>query len=172
MGDGTCHESNNKPMCDYDGWDCLKDCHLPQAIGDGFCDTLTNNEQCVYDGGDCCIEEGIDYMFTFSMFNNCIPDCKFLGYLMIQCIRLILSDPCMMFHMGDGKCDQINNVPECQYDGLDCLETSCKYTNWIQDGVCDDLNNNDVCDFDGGDCCLANPIFEYCAYCDCLSDCK
>ena len=78
----------------------------------------------------------------------------------------------MMFYMGDGKCDQTNNIPECQYDGLDCLETSCKYMNWGQDGVCDDLNNNAVCHFDGGDCCLAKPNHEFCAYCDCLSDCK
>ena len=79
----------------------------------------------------------------------------------------------MMFYMGDGKCDQTNNVPECQYDGLDCLETSsCQYANWVQDGVCDDLNNNDVCHFDGGDCCLAKPNYEYCAFCDCLSVCK
>ena len=85
MGDGTCHELNNKPMCDYDGWDCLKDCHLPQAIGDGFCDTLTNSEECVFDGGDCCLDGGMDDMFTFPLFNNCIPDCKFIGYFMIQC---------------------------------------------------------------------------------------
>ena len=79
----------------------------------------------------------------------------------------------MMRYMGDGKCDEMNNVPECQYDGLDCLETlSCQYANWIQDGVCDDLNNNDVCHFDGGDCCLDKPNYEYCAFCDCLSDCK
>ena len=78
MGDGTCHEKNNKPMCDYDGWDCLKDCDLPQAIGDGFCDTIINHKECMFDGGDCCIEGGMDYiyMYSFSMFDSCIPDCK------------------------------------------------------------------------------------------------
>ena len=99
MGDGTCHELNNKPMCDYDGWDCLKNCHLPQAIGDGFCDTLTNSEECVFDGGDCCLEGGMDYMFTLSMFDNCIHEMIVPSWVNGPCIchcstKLTISKQC------------------------------------------------------------------------------
>ena len=65
--------------------------------------------------------------------------------------------------MGDGQCDEINNKPDCLYDGLDCPKKSCNMKKWIGDGFCDDIINNELCDFDGGDCCGAHKNIEFCS---------
>lgn len=83
--------------------------------------------------------------------------------------------------IGNRYCDNINNNPECDYDGGDCCYCTCvdeefpcghesEYDcldpsadcdvnacqgpiNFIGDGDCDEPNYNPECDYDGGDCC-------------------
>ena len=99
-------------------------------------------------------------------------------------------------YIGDGYCDDMNNVEDCQYDGGDCCgpdiytdycvecicyessfsssgttstPSSCEspLVNFVGDGSCDDENNNEGCQFDGGDCCGPNVLTDYCTECIC-----
>ena len=73
IGDGFCHDDNNKAECNFDGGDCCGSCvntehciecacyhevsgnGIPNGlVEDGFCNDETNNPDCNYDGGDCC----------------------------------------------------------------------------------------------------------------------
>ena len=74
--------------------------------------------------------------------------------------------------IGDGICQDENNVDICLYDGGDCGLTEINVTHCseckcispddefdpcpegdrIGDGACNLSNNNTVCSFDGGDC--------------------
>jgi len=50
---------------------------------------------------------------------------------------------------GDGVCDEINDIAECDYDDGDC----CNWE-WVGDGECDARNNFSYCYYDDGDCCV------------------
>lgn len=74
-------------------------------------------------------------------------------------------------NIGDGICNDGNNIEVCMYDGGDCclrdLDKSqctdcnciteddfdpCPEAERIDDGNCDQMNNNTICSYDGGDC--------------------
>merc|ERR1711988_1905022 len=99
--------------------------------------------------------------------------------------------------IGDGQCDDGNNIAACSYDGGDCCgdsvsmiycsicqcldpnsyyysyssgsygSSSCQ-DSWIGDGQCDDGNNIAACSYDGGDCCGDSVGMSYCSICQCL----
>ena len=93
--------------------------------------------------------------------------------------------------IGDGYCDDENNIIECNFDGGDCCtdtehthcteclcktngdeeDTSkiCDMHDWIGDGFCDDENNVPECDYDGGDCCVDTDK-DYCTICECIKN--
>ena len=69
--------------------------------------------------------------------------------------------------IGNGICDEANNIYACLYDGGDCKDTqSCTNLKCIEDqsfdpcpeyelignGHCNEENYNFICSFDGGDC--------------------
>jgi hypothetical protein len=55
FGDNVCDDVNNRPMCNFDGGDCVQECHQPGHIGNGICNQDNNNKECAWDGGDCCL---------------------------------------------------------------------------------------------------------------------
>jgi len=103
---------------------------------------------------------------------------------------------CMVEWIGDSFCDDVNNNPECEFDGGDCCQEDAEegwdqYCNdclcieipetteapsecidqWIGDNFCDDQNNNPECEMDGGDCCQEEPEAgwdQYCSDCFCI----
>ena len=107
-----------------------KNIHL---IGDGNCNDETNNEICGYDGGDCCL----------------YPDNK--GHCS-DCICYLKGFCATGFHpfVGNGICDnELENIAECSFDGLDC----CGKPHKVGNSFCNDELNNGQCHYDGGDCC-------------------
>ena len=130
--DGECDDGNNTEDCDFDGGDCctdteqehctfceckdpghenyvknqtMLDCEKPNRVGDGHCDDGNNYSECDFDGGDCCIDT------THAYCDDCL--CKEPGKSKPRkCPR--------PQWIGDGTCDDSNNVEECDYDGGDC----------------------------------------------------
>ena len=108
------------------------------------------------------------------------------------------SEECFQDWVGDGCCDDIYNIQECNYDGGDCcgsnINTNCCdeclclnddgnittttlslttsseecFQDWVGDGYCDDIYNIQECNYDDGDCCGSNINFDYCDECQCL----
>ena len=141
--DGHCDDGNNNPGCDYDGGDCCIDkekkhctlceckdphhipgCGTPKWVGDTNCDDDNNNHECRYDGGDCCTDTRHLYCkeCTCKEPNKSQPrDCP---------------NP---FYVGDGICDDENNIPECDYDLGDCCtdphQKYCKECKCIDNAV-------------------------------------
>lgn len=91
---------------------------------------------------------------------------------------------------NDGICDDINNEPECHFDGGDCCNENshfglchdcvcynfdgfqhsldnCSEPQLVGDGMCDDLTNTPECQYDQGDCCLDSVLNLYCTHCIC-----
>ena len=185
LGDGYCDDENNNRMCEFDHEDCCKDdsnfdwcnvcqCVTPKAIqpfdpcplfdyiGDGICHDENNNHICIYDGGDCC-GSNLDT-------SNC-TDCHYCLEIKENSIAPYEGHCPNYASIGDGICQDDNNVPICLYDNGDCcmkdIDTSqckeclchslnefdpCLEGHKIGDGVCDLSNNNTICSFDGGDC--------------------
>ena len=186
LGDGICNDENNIPQCSYDGGDCclkhvntiyctncecitqeviqpFDPCPLFAKIGDGICQDENNNLICSYDGGDCCGKD-IDT-------SNCTLCHKCLKYQEMP--KTSYEGLCPNHvQIGDGFCQDENNIDVCLFDGGDCcleeLETAhckgcicinakdhfdpCPEGERIGDGACNLSNNNTVCSFDGGDC--------------------
>ena len=89
-------------------------------------------------------------------------------------------------NVGNGNCDDYNNVPECNYDGGDCCGScvnkehcsNCTCldggsgngiaNSLIENSFCDDGLNNAECQFDGGDCCVSNVNTDFCTLCQCI----
>ena len=44
----------------------------------------------------------------------------------------IFSDKCIIAYINDGTCDDRNNIPECDFDGFDCVEKKCENEYFIQ----------------------------------------
>lgn len=74
--------------------------------------------------------------------------------------------------IGNGFCDDVNNIGECNWDGGDCCskpvikgqceDCSCKNSDQdfcdsklLFDGTCHRVNNNPECHYDGFDCCTS-----------------
>ena len=80
-------------------------------------------------------------------------------------------------YVGDGVCDDLTNIAECNYDGGDCCLfprnttycsiCQCFYIFEVGDGICNDEVNNAEHDYDGGDCCGQCVVTEYCTDCIC-----
>ena len=89
--------------------------------------------------------------------------------------------------VGNGYCNDYNNIPECNYDGGDCCgicvnkeycsTCACLDTgglgngmanSFIGNGYCDDGFNHAECMFDGLDCCGPNVNTDYCTLCECI----
>lgn len=161
-------------------------CSLPKYQGDTYCDDANNVYTCGWDGGDCCAKKGEHVKTKYC--HECL--CKDPDHKGSKCIHV---------HLGDGFCDDVNNVPECEYDGGDCCknghlnqflyckkceckdkehhktrkcDAKCGSQEHKGDKYCDDDNNSCGCGWDGGDCCGHNGNkrqFEYCNKCKCLN---
>ena len=169
VGNSLCNDETNNLNCNYDGGDCcgyninLEQCNectcfhqetclagvTHAFIGDGVCNDETNIAGCNYDGGDCC-----GYNITSEHCTEC------------TCIH---QETCLAgvnhAFVGDGVCNDETNIPECDYDDLDC----CLNPNLVSDGICNDGTNNPDCNYDGGDCCLMNVNTDSCSECNCLA---
>ena len=80
------------------------------------------------------------------------------------------SRGCFLSYIDNGQCDSQCYVPECQYDGEDCVNEKaltlaeeprlcaplCGAKD-LGDGFCDPGCNVEICDFDRGDCDEINP---------------
>ena len=186
INDGICQDENNNGQCRFDGGDCclaqvntsscsececitqeviqpFDPCPSFAKIGDGICHDENNNLICSYDGGDCC-EEDIDT-------SNCTSCQKCLKFKEMNVSPYEGFCP-LYAKIGDGICQDENNVDLCLYDSGDCclaeVNTTqctecrcisdkdefdpCPLGSKIADGSCDLSNNNTICSFDGGDC--------------------
>ena len=152
IGDGLCEDENNVPECDYDGGDCCgivdkkhckeckcKDpsfggtvdkqpCFNSKLRGDGNCDDENNNPECDFDGGDCCTDT------RHLQCHDCIcKDQNHSNFGVFGVKRIIMKtentkDCPKSFWIGDGHCDDENNIPECNFDGGDCcIDTEQKH---------------------------------------------
>merc|ERR1712216_331517 len=193
---GFCDDSNNNCGCDWDEGDCcgssgknkqfnycsdclcldpnMQDgcsggCGASAYVGDGFCDDDNNNCGCDWDDGDCCGDSGKNKQFNYCDDCECLePDTTCAGSCGASA------------YVGDGFCDDGNNVCGCDWDQGDCCgdsgknkqfdycsdclcldpdattecSGSCGSAAYIGDGYCDDSNNNCGCDWDQGDCCF------------------
>lgn len=114
-----CYFPDNYPAC------CLTSSQLAKNVGDGVCDDMIPNnglnvETCGWDGGDCC-------PWTCDASTNL---CGYVGYNCMdpnytQCEAKVGSTATSILFVGDGYCDPLLNIPECQYDGNDCCEACC-----------------------------------------------
>lgn len=151
LGDGWCDTACNTKECDFDkgdceGW-CSGDCK-PGWPGDGFCDSSCYVEACKWDGGDCekwksagvqpidrrALQQKRKQLLQHRLQ---LPDCK--------CERRLLVN---------GACTPECDVPECLFDGGECLDmcnAKCSRS-WLGDGDCDRDCDARECGFDKGDC--------------------
>ena len=93
--------------------------------GDGNCDEDFNNYEQFFDAGDCCLPnptvfyegEKFDSAYGFSnpWFSNPPRPC-----LENECICIPNNLVCNATQLGDGKCQDYNNGPLCDYDLGDC----------------------------------------------------
>ena len=146
VGDGFCDDKANIPECEYDAKDCCKlendrslcencSCITNQMerdkyieehckpdfiwfdIGDGSCDLNLNKAEHFFDAGDCCLpiedlvcrtkdhpQKSTNYNYQECPENPCI----------------ISNNFCILEELGDGKCQDHNNGPFCNYDLGDC----------------------------------------------------
>ena len=77
--------------------------------GNGFCDRDNNNEECAYDGGDCC---SCTCTTPFGCFEFACVDPR------AECvddddITVDQLENCAELSIGDGLCDEFNNIPDC-----------------------------------------------------------
>ena len=217
--DEYCDDINNTPECDYDGgaccpgdnpaegWDdyctlceCRNDndapgCVFPDWSNDGYCDDINNTPDCGYDGGDCCPGDNPE-----ESWNQFCSDCECLTdgekTTTSASATTTANSQCQFEWISDNYCDDINNIPECNYDGGDCCQEDNDEHGWLQyctickchdkidtsgcakpdfaiDFFCDDENNTPECEYDGGACCFGNypvagwPWDQFCSDCEC-----
>ena len=154
VGDRYCDDKANIPECDFDAKDCCelendrslcdncscitnqieRDGYIEEHcnpdyiwfdIGDGICDLNLNQAKHFFDAGDCCLpiedltcrtkqHASSYYNYEACPENPCIMSNNF----------------CIIEELGDGKCQDHNNSPFCNYDLGDCclikmLEETC-----------------------------------------------
>lgn len=151
ISDGWCDTACNTKDCEFDGGDCEGWCSgdcKPTWEGDGFCDAACYVEACKWDGGDCedWRSKGIQAVDRRALQKQQkqlnqhrlqLPDCK--------CERRLLVN---------GSCTPECNVPECLFDGGECLDmcnAKCAKS-WLGDGDCDRDCDTAECGYDKGDC--------------------
>ncbi|CAM9523721.1 unnamed protein product [Scytosiphon promiscuus] len=131
-----------------------ENCGYVQGIGNSYCDDDNNTPECGYDGGDCCE-------------CTCVPDTdstsetRWQGCKEFACIdpdATCVNDDDITVDMyencgfvsgiGNGYCDQDNNIEECGYDGGDCCECTCVpyvYSDDYSDYTYSSCSNNFAC---------------------------
>lgn len=151
LGDGWCDSACNTEACGFDEGDCLGWCSgdcKPSWEGDGYCDAACYVAACNWDRGDCSRwrEQGVDAverralqqkLRQFQQHRLQLPECK--------CERRLLVN---------GSCTPECNVPECLFDGGECLDmcnAKCSKS-WLGDGDCDRECDTPECAYDKGDC--------------------
>merc|ERR1711935_359257 len=87
---------------------------VDQWIGDSFCDDQNNNPECDFDGGDCCPEEPANGWDQYCSDCECF-DIPETTEAPIECTGVNQW-------IGDNYCDDVNNNPECDFDGGDCCQ--------------------------------------------------
>merc|ERR1712210_110574 len=161
---------------------CSKPCKVLAWVSDKICDDSNNHCGCNWDGGDCCGFKN-DYRYYLS--------CSCLDETFVHADAKCTKNCGVHQWKGDGKCDDVNNVCGCNWDGGDCCGKTvvkkfckeCKCLNPDKIGgkclgkcakpaykggtFCDDNNNNCGCGWDSGDCC-GNVKKKYCKACKCL----
>ena len=122
-----CHDYINDYECDV----CL--CHASgtrhssiencsnSLISDGFCHDSCNFEETIFDGGDCCLPR-IDATFCF--------DC-----LCFETLKKHTQSLCSQTQIGNYRCQDVCNLVEYDYDGLDCCGDVVDHT-MCEDCVC------------------------------------
>lgn len=164
IGDGECDDQTNTPECFFDGGDCCvinrnysfwrggldyvtcftcecigdhqalgnaagnySNCPMLEWVGDYYCDDETNIPECNYDDGDCC-GPNADYEYCDTC--ECIDDGIDFGCPQLSWV-------------GDGWCDDLTNIPECNYDDGDCCRKNNEFNKW--DLYCNDCEcKNDL----------------------------
>ena len=155
-GDGYCDDEANVAECGFDFKDCCQltydrtacqdcFCHYPEVDkasildkylqsqgdyawlftnwGNGKCDLNHNNAEHFFDHGDCCLES-LTCQLKFQNATDFVP-------------QYCPDEPCILSNMfcvqeelGDGKCQDHNNSPFCDYDLGDCCSdkqrTECR----------------------------------------------
>ena len=92
-------------------------------IGDGWCDMSNNNEACHYDGGDCCECGGAHDGSSFSLCVDPGDACYNSDVMPLQSTCITGS----IDLIGNGLCNDENNVEDCGYDGGDCCICTCAH---------------------------------------------
>lgn len=123
-------------------------------IDDGYCDQNNNIEYCGYDGGDCCTCTCVDNIYYMCGVNS--YDCRDPSVPEACVNESFYFDPTdsnddfiytygpaytsdseyvncstaggIVGYVGDGFCDSINVIEECDYDGGDCCSCTCNDT--------------------------------------------
>ena len=217
LGNQICNNFTNTEVCNWDGGDCCgtnvnktsctigcecldpnwslnittpdpftppSSCGSPQYFGDDSCDDENNNAACGWDGGDCCGNTvNVEYCLTCQCLdpNGIVPTTNTPSNS--TTMSLCRSPQ----YIGDGYCDDNNNIWLCDWDGGDCCGenvltnycvacecldpkeiTDCENPELKGDNHCDDETNNESCNWDGGDCCGDNVNVVYCTECKCL----
>lgn len=102
-----------------------------------------------------------------------------------------ISQACLDKYKGDGKCDDVCNIEEFDYDGGDCCLNPINHEN-CQDCIChldntkhdvalctNVMKNDEYChdecnfdeyDFDNGQCCISFIVSTLCSNCICHAD--
>ena len=92
--------------------------------GDGNCDLVFNNYEQFFDAGDCCLAnptiyyEGLKYGLTGMTIPDYSDPPRPCAEDECECIPNNLV--CNETQLGDGKCQDYNNGPLCDYDLGDC----------------------------------------------------
>ena len=113
-----CHLDSNETFikCDLDNfvpWTQEKERIFP-LLGNGICDLDYNNVKYDFDLGDCCIENV-----------QCVKrnETQYFGKREIACPEKVCIQSnvfCIQSEIGDGICQDYNNVELCDLDGGDC----------------------------------------------------
>merc|ERR1712232_768738 len=112
--------------------------------GDDYCDDGNNNDGCDWDGGDCC---GPTYP-NINRFDYC-TDCMCADPDYMNPCGLPLKGSEMEIcgspgFVGDGFCDDNNNVGGCAWDGGDCCGAESSHT-FCDECVCRDCTYGEPC---------------------------
>ena len=144
-----CYVNISKIASDHVDAECLNvlvvdlvDEHLGSSngymIGDGECNIDLNQLEYYFDGGDCCGENVTRIELYGGMFLSrpCSdPECV--------CIPSYGYAYCVEDQLGDGICQDYNNVQLCNYDHGDCCKSIDEH-------------------FEDNDCCIC----DYCRVCE------
>ncbi|CAM9907104.1 unnamed protein product [Pylaiella littoralis] len=110
----------------------VENCDYVEGVGNGDCDERNNNALCNYDGGDCCEctcvpreadDDWNDYVSCGGGFACIDPEAECVND---DDINVEIVANCDSVQVGNGYCDQRNNIAECGYDGGDCCECTCE----------------------------------------------